>query len=365
MKRSDLIYDFPAHLIATAPRQDHRCLLWNGSPNEVSSEELMSEFKKGDVVVINDTKVSKRRIFTVDGLEVLFLGPAGGPAGSPSRDPEKVSIDHLNEPSSEGDPAGDQWHVLFPARGWKLGAKTILPGDVEMTLIAKGLPQTVRVSSSLGETYFQRFGEFALPPYIQKARDERHMKSEDEKWYQTEWAEKAGSSAAPTASLHFTNQDWQNLKDRGVIVEKVTLHVGLGTFLPIKVEDLNEHDMHGEWGYISQSTQQTILEAKKKGHRIWALGTTSLRILESWPKGLLQKTEEGHLQGETHLFIKPGFQFEVVDVLMTNFHQPESTLLCLVSAFAGTENVRSAYQWAIEKEFRLFSYGDLSVWMKS
>jgi S-adenosylmethionine:tRNA ribosyltransferase-isomerase len=154
------------------------------------------------------------------------------------------------------------------------------------------------------------------------------------------------------------------LESRGVKIVKVTLHVGLGTFLPIKSDNLEEHEMHREWGQIQPSVMSTISEARATGQRVWALGTTATRVLEAWKAGHLKQQADGSVAGETNLFIKPGFEFQVVDVLMTNFHQPESTLLALVAAFAGRENVFAAYHWAIEKRFRLFSYGDLSIWMK-
>lgn len=336
VKRSDLIYDYPEKLVATEPASTPRCLLWSGQPTELTKAELLDQFASGDVLVVNDTKVVKRRVFSEEGLEILFIRAL----------------------------SANEWEVLFPARKLKIGSEILLPGNLTLKLSEKGLPQRVKASQPIHEAYFEKYGEMALPPYIQKARGERHMKESDGGWYQTDWAEKSGSCAAPTASLHFSNADLERLRKKGVKVLPVTLHVGLGTFLPIKVDDLNEHEMHYETGEISKETLTELKKAKDQGQRVWSLGTTATRIIESWPKGLLTERADGSLSGETNLFIQPGFDYEVVDVLMTNFHQPESTLLCLVSAFAGHQNVKETYQWAIKREFRLFSYGDLSVWMK-
>ncbi|MGE0633740.1 MAG: S-adenosylmethionine:tRNA ribosyltransferase-isomerase, partial [Pseudobdellovibrionaceae bacterium] len=236
-------------------------------------------------------------------------------------------------------------------------------------LAAKGRPQKVQVSKPLTDVYFSKVGELPLPPYIQKARGERHNVASDESWYQTVWATKPGSFAAPTASLHFKNEHLQLLKEKGVIITYVTLHVGLGTFLPVTAEDLDHHEMHPEWVEVPATTWSAIESAKSKGKKIWALGTTVCRSLESVPRGLLNRQDDGVYQGLTNLLLQPreteaGSDFKVVNVLLTNFHQPKSTLLALVASFAGLERVKTCYKWAIERKFRLFSYGDLSVWEK-
>jgi S-adenosylmethionine:tRNA ribosyltransferase-isomerase len=263
------------------------------------------------------------------------------------------------------------WEVLFPAKQIKNDETILLPDGVTAKLIERGLPQKIQTSISLTEDYFLKFGELALPPYIQKARGERHNRKNEEELYQTAWAKNFGSHASPTASLHFTKEDLLALKDRGVIIAPLTLHVGIGTFLPIKTVQLSEHKMHGEFATISQSSIEAILRAKEQKHKVWALGTTAVRTLESWAAGKLQAQENGDVAGVTNLFIQPGYKFQVVDNLLTNFHQPGSTLLALVAAFAehslnganGLEVVHAAYQFAIENKFRLFSYGDLSIWM--
>lgn len=328
MKLADLKFDYPEELVATEPRRPSR-VLWveNDKAQEIEFSGLLQKIPAGDVLVLNNTKVLRRRVFTGE-LEILFLS------------------------------SSDQqtWEVLFPSRKFKIGDEIELPLGRKIRLIEKGRPQKVHSSEVLTEDYFQSVAELPLPPYIQKARGARHTVAADESWYQTAWAEKAGSFAAPTASLHFAAQDIEALKARGVKVLELTLHVGLGTFLPVTTEDLDQHEMHSEYFEIANSTWQEIAAAKQSGHRVWALGTTVTRALEG-------SARSGARTGFTQILLQPGAQFQVVDRLLTNFHQPESTLLALVFAFAGMDTVRSAYRFAIEQGFRLFSYGDLSVWI--
>lgn len=336
MKLAELDYQFPEELIAKERALRSRIL--SGLDNEIKEinfEELLEQFLSGDVLVVNNTKVLRRRVFTLDDIEMLFL----------------KSTDQL------------EWEVLFPSAKYKVGSRFTLPENVEVTLTQKGRPQKVVSNKPLDESYFETHGELPLPPYIQKARDERHNRGEDKDMYQTCWAEKPGSFAAPTASFHFSDVFLQKLRDRGVSILQVTLHVGLGTFLPVNVENLKDHVMHSESVEVPEVVWNQILSAKKKGCRIWALGTTVTRALESAALGNLATTG-GSLVGETQLMITPGFEFKIVDGLLTNFHQPKSTLLALVSAFAGLEKVKGAYAWAIERKFRLFSYGDLTVWKR-
>jgi S-adenosylmethionine:tRNA ribosyltransferase-isomerase len=345
MRIEELDFPYPESSVAVERAPVSRVMLFHkGEPRELAQGlgDLVDFFEAGDVLVINDTRVNPRRVFTEAGLEILFLNPVG----------EDLKT----------------WQVLCPATRWKNGATQLLPGQVKIDLIARGRPQTVRTSEDLTEDYFEKHGELPLPPYIQKARDERHNRVLDKTSYQTAWAEKPGSLAAPTASLHFSESNLDQLKAKGVQVVKVTLHVGLGTFLPVTVDNLNDHVMHGEWAEISASTWKTIQEAKTKGRHIWALGTTVTRTLESAAQGKLDETDDGGFFGTTDLFIRPGYEFKITDRLLTNFHQPRSTLLALVSAFVdrerGIEIVKSAYSWAIQNQFRLFSYGDLSCWIK-
>jgi S-adenosylmethionine:tRNA ribosyltransferase-isomerase len=336
---SDLDFHYPEELVATerAPSSRIMCVE-NGEPRELAGlDELVSSFREGDTLVINDTRVLRRRVFSESGLEILFLG---------SRD------------------EGLTWDVLCPSTRWKDGVLQILPDGVELELVSRGRPQRVRANRTLDEAYFEKAGDLPLPPYIQKARGERRNRELDKSEYQTAWAEKPGSLAAPTASLHFTEKHLRDLAARKVAVERITLHVGLGTFLPITTENLDDHQMHGEWIEIPGAAWMKIQATKASGGRVWALGTTVARSLESAALEMLQRKPDGSLQGESRLFIKPGFEYQIVDALLTNFHQPKSTLLALVGAFAGLDTVKRCYQWAIERKFRLFSYGDLSVWIR-
>jgi hypothetical protein len=202
-----------------------------------------------------------------------------------------------------------------------------------------------------------------LEKFLAKLDDFFDAKSEDRDWYQTVFAKKSGSSAAPTASLHFKEKDLEFLKQKGVKVVSLTLHVGLGTYLPVEAQDLNDHKMHFEEVSVPKETWVAIQEAKASGFSVWALGTTVTRSLESLALGMFKENESA-FEGETNLLIQEGFDFKVVDRLLTNFHQPESTLLALVAGFTSLENVLSSYDWAIKRDFKLFSYGDLSVWVK-
>ncbi|WP_413294207.1 tRNA preQ1(34) S-adenosylmethionine ribosyltransferase-isomerase QueA [Bdellovibrio sp. HCB185ZH] len=335
MKITDLVFTYPEELVATSPQRPSR-VMWveNNQPCEISLVELMGKMTAGDVLVVNNTRVLKRRVFSGD-VEILFL-----------------------KQNSEL-----EWEVLFPSKKYKIGQSLELPLGVTMTLKEKGRPQTVTLNQAVTEDYFQKVAELPLPPYIQKARNERHTVDADESWYQTAWAKEPGSFAAPTASLHFSKTDMDQLRAQGVQIVEVTLHVGLGTFLPVTAEDLNDHDMHEEYVEISAQSWQQIQTAREKGHLIWSLGTTTTRSLESAAGGLLQGSAVEGFRGFTKLLIQPGYKFKVVQRLLTNFHQPESTLLALVSGFSSLETVKTCYLWAIERKFRLFSYGDLTVWV--
>lgn len=337
MKLADLDFSFPEELIATSPQRPSR-VMWveRGVPQEITLQELMSRIPAGDVLVVNNTRVLKRRVFAGD-VEILFL-----------------------KQTSSAD-----WEVLFPSKKYKVGSSLELPLGVTMTLVEKGRPQKVRLNQEVTEDYFQKVAELPLPPYIQKAREQRHTVEADESWYQTAWAKTPGSFAAPTASLHFSAQDMEALKAKGVVLCEVTLHVGLGTFLPVTAEDLNDHDMHEEYVEVSAATWAVVNNARKNGHKVWSLGTTTTRSLESVGNGLLQGNPEEGFRGFTKLLIQPGYKFKVVNRLLTNFHQPQSTLLALVAGFSSLETVKACYHWAIERKFRLFSYGDLSCWTET
>lgn len=335
MKITDLQFAYPEHLVATKPVFPPRVMWVEGAPREIEFAQFVEKIPQGDVLVINNTKVLKRRVFAGE-VEILFL----------------KQVTAL------------EWEVLFPSRKYKVQDSLELPEGVVMTLLEKGRPQRVRVDRELDEEYFQKVAELPLPPYIQKAREQRHSVQADENWYQTAWASQPGSFAAPTASLHFKPEDIRRLQERGVEICELTLHVGLGTFLPVTAEDLDQHDMHEEYSEIPGHSWMCVQKARARGARIWALGTTATRALESAAGGLLREDGGGGFAGFTKLLIQPGYEFHVVDRLLTNFHQPESTLLALVGAFAGLDKVKACYRWAIERDFRLFSYGDLSVWIR-
>lgn len=304
-------------------------------PQEITIADLLEKIPAGDVLVVNNTRVLKRRVFSGD-VEILFLK-------------------QLN---------ATDWEVLFPSKKLKIGALLELPLGLSMTLLEKGRPQKVRLNQEVSESYFQEVAELPLPPYIQKARHQRHTVESDESWYQTAWASQPGSFAAPTASLHFSATDLENLQRKGVKVCEITLHVGLGTFLPVTAEDLDEHDMHEEYVEVPAEVWQVIQNAKKNHAKIWSLGTTTTRSLESAAAGLLQGSPAEGFRGFTKLLIQPGFEFKIIDYLLTNFHQPQSTLLALVAGFSSLEKVKACYRWAVERKFRLFSYGDLSCWAR-
>lgn len=336
MLKSDLRFSYPDDLIATEKSRPTR-VMWvepGRAPIERSLSETLAAIPAGDVLVVNDTRVVKRRVFAGD-LEILFL---------------------------EEKP-GDHWSVLFPSKALAIGARIELPMGITAELVQKGRPQILKLSRPLTPQDFEKFGELPLPPYIQKARGERHNRPADADRYQTAWACRDGSLASPTASLHFQPGDLEALAARGVVVKTLTLHVGLGTFLPVTADNLDEHEMHGELVTIPADTWAAVDQAHHEGRGVWALGTTVARALESAAAGLLPHDENG-FHGETRLFMKPGSTWRRVTRLMTNFHQPESTLLALVASFHSLDAVKDAYAWAIERRFKLFSYGDFSVWIR-
>ncbi|MBE8222164.1 MAG: S-adenosylmethionine:tRNA ribosyltransferase-isomerase [Bdellovibrionales bacterium] len=341
---------------------------------EINKTELLNKFKQGDVLVINNTKVIKRRIFSTDKnkLEILFINKIQDFNLNDIQDSSLNDIQNSKQNLSKK--TTETWEVLCPSKKIKIGEAVHLPGDIQLKLIKKSIPQVVEVSQNLNLEYFKKYGQMPLPPYIQKARDKRENIQTDEVNYQTAWAKYYGSCAAPTASLHFTKSDLDYLKQkRKVKIVELTLHVGLGTFLPIKVKNLAEHKMHKEYLHIPSSSLKDIVCAKNNNCKIWALGTTVTRALETWAlkntknnsnKLIDEKNIVKDFITESELFITPGFNFKVIDVLMTNFHQPESTLLAMLMAFATKYKVLKVYEWAIKKKFRLFSYGDLSIWEK-
>jgi len=338
MKTSELNFTYPAELVATKPQRPSR-VMWvkNQMPLELEWDQFLQEFRAGDLIVYNNTKVTPLRVWAKnsagESVDVLF-------------------VRHLEK---------NKWEVLAPLKKMKMSERWRLPEDVEIIEVQNGIPQTIQLSAGLGLDYFIRHGEVPLPPYILKARGNRHSTQDDHEWYQSIFAENFGSSAAPTASLHFRRVDFDLLKSKGVRFAPLTLHVGPGTYLPVTVDNLDDHKMHSEPVEIPAETWRKVIQCEG---RVWALGTTVARALESAQIGKLKKDEKG-FHGTTDLLIQPGYDYKVLRGLLTNFHQPESTLLALVAAFAGLGVVKSSYAWAIEKKFRLFSYGDLTAWENS
>ena len=336
MKTSDFYFDLPEELIAQDPlpdRSSSRLMVLDKKSGAVSHRifrDIKEYLRPGDCLVINDTKVIPARLLgtkkdTGAHIEILLL---------------KRHTD-------------DVWETLVkPGRKCRPGTEVVF-GEGELTAeILDVLPDGNRMVKFTYEGIFEevldRLGQMPLPPYITH-------KLKDRDRYQTVYAKYEGSAAAPTAGLHFTKELLEEIRDMGVEIVRVTLHVGLGTFRPVKVENVLEHHMHSEFYQVSEEAATKINAVKKAGGRIISVGTTSTRTLES------VADQDGIVHpgsGETDIFIYPGYIFKVVDVLITNFHLPESTLLMLVSALAGKENILAAYQEAVRERYRFFSFGD-------
>ncbi len=334
MKTSDFDFELPPELIAQFPTQERsqsRLLHLDGASGVLADgrfSDLPQFLKPGDVLVFNDTRVIKARLFGVKDsggkLEVLV---------------ERVLDEH---------------HALAHIRAShapKPGSGLLLAGEIAAA-VEERQGELYRLRFA-GETplleLLERHGSLPLPPYIAHAPE-----ALDESRYQTVYARQPGAVAAPTAGLHFDAAMLETLENMGVKTAYVTLHVGAGTFQPVRVEEIAEHHMHSEWYTVPQRTVDLIRLAGAEGGRVMAVGTTSLRALESAAAG-------GELEagcGETNIFIFPGYRFKVVERLLTNFHLPKSTLMMLVSAFGGMENIRRAYRRAVENRYRFFSYGD-------
>jgi len=326
----DLEYSYPESLVALQPQEPCRVLSSNEpAPAEIKLENAFDMIEEGDLLVVNNSGVKSCRVFHKNA-EFLFLGTKG---------------DRL-------------WEVLFKSSKYKVGHKFELPGGVGAELVVKGRPQVIKLDQDISEDYFEEHGEFAIPPYIQKLRDSRHASAADKDWYQLDWKKNINSLAAPTASLHFKEKDLLALSARGVHVAEVSLDVGLGTFLPLEQKNFDEKKLHVERFFIPKDTKEKLVEAKANKKRIWALGTTALRAVESFNE------DQVGVFAETDLFIQPGYEFKWVSGLFTNFHQPGSSLLALVMAFNGIEETKKAYAFAVQNKFRLFSYGDLSIWTR-
>ena len=336
MRRQDFSFDLPQELIAQDPLKDRassRLLVLDKETGETSHHvfrEIKDYLHPGDCLVINDTKVIPARLIgskigTDAKIEILLL---------------KRKEDNV-------------WETLVkPGKKAKPGARIsfgegLLIGEV-IDVVEEGNRLVRFTYEGIFEEILDQLGQMPLPPYI------THQ-LEDKNRYQTVYAKHSGSAAAPTAGLHFTPELLREIKDEGVDIASVTLHVGLGTFRPVKVDNILEHHMHSEFYQIEESEAEKINRAKEKGGRIICVGTTSCRTIES------AADENGHLRagsGWTDIFIYPGYKFKILDCLITNFHLPESTLLMLVSALAGREHVLAAYEEAVKEGYRFFSFGD-------
>lgn len=341
MKRSDFYYDLPEELIAQTPianRDQSRLLKMDRETGEISHHrfsEIAEYLQPGDVLVLNDSRVIPARLFGV-------REDTGGAI-------EFVLLRRVQD---------DQWEVILkPGRRAKPGVFFSFGEGRLRAEILEILDQGIRLVkfhySGIFEEVLEEIGNVPLPPYI-------HEQLEDKERYQTVYARNPGSAAAPTAGLHFTPELLKKLEDQGISIAKLTLHVGLGTFRPVKAENIEEHQMHSELYHVSEETAQKINEGRARGGRIVAVGTTSCRTLES------VADEAGVVHpgyGSTDIFIYPGYRFKIMDALITNFHLPESTLLMLVSAFAGKEHILHAYEVAIQERYRFFSFGDAMLLM--
>lgn len=336
MKTSDFYYDLPKELIAQTPlepRDTSRLLVLGRESGNIEHKhfyDIIDYLNPGDLLVCNDSRVLPARIFGIKdetGARVEFL--------------------LLKQIS------GNKWETLCkPGKKAREGAKFSFVGGIMRATVEEVKDDGNRiVNFECDDNFFtvlDKIGQMPLPPYITENLKDRER-------YQTVYSHELGSAAAPTAGLHFTNELLEKIKAKGVNIAYVTLHVGLGTFRPVKVDDVTRHKMHSEHYEIPEATAKLINETKKNGKRVIAVGTTSCRTLESVASFF---GEIKPCDGFTDIFIYPGYEFKVLDGLITNFHLPESTLIMLVSAFAGYDNIMNAYNTAVKEKYRFFSFGD-------
>lgn len=336
MKVKDFYFDLPKELIAQHPlekRDESKLMVLNKKSGEIEHKvfkDIIDYLNPGDCLVLNDTRVMPARLY----------GAKEGSGGKMEFLLLKRHEDNI-------------WESLVkPGKRGKVGAKFVFGnGELKAEIIEvldNGNRKIKFYYDGIFEEVLDRLGEMPLPPYIEE-------KLEDKERYQTVYSKEVGSAAAPTAGLHFTEELLQEIRDKGINIAFVTLHVGLGTFRPVKVEDIQDHEMHSEYYILDRENAEIINNAKKSGKRVIAVGTTSNRTLESIAN------EEGEVKeqsGYTNIFIYPGYKFKIVDAIITNFHLPESTLIMLISAFSTREIVMNAYKTAVENEYRFFSFGD-------
>ena len=339
MKTSDFYYDLPAELIAQTPaepRDSSRLLVYDRATDKVEHKVfrgLGDYLKKGDLLVVNTTKVYPARLFayTEHGgkVEILLL--------------KRINL--------------TDWECLVkPGKKCREGTILVINGELSVEIVSKTEDGGRIISfrfDGVFEDILSRVGEMPLPPYI-------HEKLKDKDRYQTVYCKQEGSAAAPTAGLHFTLRLIDELKRKGVEFAEVNLHVGLGTFRPVKVENAEEHKMHVEYCEISEENAKKINEAKAEGRRVIAVGTTSVRTLESFASAD-GKVKAGSM--DTDIFIYPPYTFKCVDAMITNFHLPESTLVMLVGAFVGKDKILELYNLAVKEKYRFFSFGDACLFL--
>lgn len=336
MKTSDFYYDLPHELIAQTPlkqREKSRMMVLDKKSGDILDEKfenIINYIEKGDTIVLNDTKVLPARLF-----------------GHRTSKEEIIEVLLLKQRE------GNIWQTLVkPGKKLKIGTEIIFDEKLLSAKVIDILDDGQRVIEfhykGIFNEILDKLGSMPLPPYITE-------KLEDKDRYQTVYSKHLGSAAAPTAGLHFTNEILNKLSKKGVNIVYVTLHVGIGTFRPVKVDDVEKHEMHSEYFVIDENACNVINETKKRGNRVYSVGTTSCRVLESATddNGIIRPMAK-----ETNIFIYPGYKFKMVDALLTNFHLPESTLIMLVSALATRENILNAYNFAVSKKYRFFSFGD-------
>jgi S-adenosylmethionine:tRNA ribosyltransferase-isomerase len=329
-------YNLPKKLIAQhpcEPRDRSRLFIYSRAANHIEHKkffEILNYLNKGDVLVLNDTKVLPVRLrgnkeATGGNIEILLLKQL----------------------------TGRIWECLVKIRGTKQDLFLKFPHNLSAQVLKPFSTETWQVRFDMDEKtfkkYLEKYGEMPLPPYIKNNDSQAQLKKE----YQTIFAKHIGSAAAPTAGFHFTKELLNKIRAKGVAIKYVTLHVGMGTFFPVRADRVEQHKMHAEYFKISEPTYKYLLNAKKEGRRIVAVGTTVVRTLET-----IFNSNRPKLSGETDIFIYPGYNFVAVDAMVTNFHLPKSTLIMLLSAFVGREKLLELYKTAIQKRYRFYSFGD-------
>lgn len=357
MRVADFSFDLPEHLIARYPKAERtasRLLLLDGNTGTHQDKhftDVVEQLNAGDLLVFNNTRVIPARLFGYKAsggkLELLVERLID----------DKRFLAHVR--ASKSPKVGNE---LIFSKSEDATLESLDSGAFKGKMVARH--DTLFEIELTGEqtvlTVLNEIGHMPLPPYIDRPDEES-----DKERYQTVYNEKPGAVAAPTAGLHFDEALLQQIKDKGVNLAFVTLHVGAGTFQPVRVDEISDHVMHSEYVEVPQSVIEQIRATKAQGNKVVGVGTTSVRSLESAAKAAHEKNIElTEFYGDTDIFITPGYDFKVIDALITNFHLSESTLIMLVSAFAGYENIMQAYQHAIEKEYRFFSYGDAMFLLK-